>query len=297
MSSLQVIHRIFFGFNDERDIYTRYLETWQQQLPDFEIRFYNASNLPLDLNPYTKALSELKDGVFLGDYYRWWLIYHYGGVYLDADIEVVSGEKFRAIISELESSEYEMVIGIEDKVNGGYTSHAMAGKKGAKLAKFMCEIYENLGKLYLARKELLISPKLAQLYFLDQGEFVETKGFCGDISEPIIKCGVKIYPKDYFSPLSVGIAPVLEDLSPNTTLAHHCASSWWESGSRFDKHKQAFQQYQPLLSDYVARSRSLSFRLKSLPKRLFIKLCFPHGSRRRAWAKSLAQRLISFGLR
>ena len=115
MSSLQVIHRIFFGFNDERDIYTRYLETWQQQLPDFEIRFYNASNLPLDLNPYTKALSELKDGVFLGDYYRWWLIYHYGGVYLDADIEVVSGEKFRAIISELESSEYEMIIGIEIK--------------------------------------------------------------------------------------------------------------------------------------------------------------------------------------
>ena len=295
--SLKHLHRIFFGFNDERDIYTRYLETWQQQLPDFEIRFYNASNLPLDLNPYTKALSELKDGVFLGDYYRWWLIYHYGGVYLDADIEVVSGEKFRAIISELESSEYEMIIGIEDKVNGGYTSHAMAGKKGAKLAKFMCEIYENLGKLYLARKELLISPKLAQLYFLDQGEFVETKGFCGDISEPIIKCGVKIYPKDYFSPLSVGLAPVLEDLSPNTTLAHHCASSWWESGSRFDKHKQAFQQYQPLLSDYVARSKSPRFILKTLPKRLFIKLCFPHGSRRRAWAKSLAQKLVSFGLR
>ena len=295
--SLKHLHRIFFGFNGERDIYTRYLETWQQQLPDFEIRSYNASNLPLDLNPYTKALSELKDGVFLGDYYRWWLIYHYGGVYLDADIEVVSGEKFRAIISELESSAYEMIIGVEDRVNGGYTSHAMAGKKGAKLAKFMCEIYENLGKLYLARKELLISPKLTQLYFLDQGEFVETKGFCGDISEPIIKCGVKIYPKDYFSPLSVGLAPVLEDLSPNTALAHHCAGSWLESGSRFDKHKQAFQQYQPLLSDYVARSKSPRFILKTLPKRLFIKLCFPHGSRRRAWAKSLAQRLITFGLR
>lgn len=293
---IKSIHRIFFGFGGEEDIYRRYVQNWQEQLPDFEIIFYNASNLPLGVCEYTKALSKLEDGVFLGDYYRWYLLYHYGGVYFDADIEVYNGAKFRALIDELQSSQYEMIIGIEDRL-GGYTSHAMAAKKGARLAKFMCELYEGLGKLYLLRKEILISPKLVGLYFMANGHYIKNRGFVGDISEPCICEGVKIYPKTYFSPLSIGAPPKLEDLSPSTCLAHHCASSWWEEGSRFYAQKLSFASSPKLLADYIALEASMLYKIKTLPKRLFIALLFPHGSKRRAWAKVLATKLIHFGLR
>ncbi len=294
--SLKVIHRIFFGFGGEEDIYKPYLSTWERLLPAYQIKHWNASNLPLDICPYTRALSEIQDGVFLGDYYRWWLIYKYGGVYLDADIEVVDGAKFDALINELEASSYEMIIGCEMR-ESGYTSHSMAGKKGARLAKFMCEIYENLGKLYLARKELLISPRLVALYFLDNKEFLESKGFARNLDIPIIKSGVKIYPKDYFSPISVGINPVCEDLSEHTCLAHHCGTSWVEKDSIFFAQKCRMQKHQKMLHHYIDEQKSLRYRLKTLPKRVFINVCFPHNSKRRKWAKSLAHKLINLGIR
>ncbi|TLD96814.1 hypothetical protein LS71_004215 [Helicobacter jaachi] len=295
MSELQVIHRIFFGFNGDDSAYLPYIKTWEEQLPHFSIKLWNATNLPLDICPYTRALSELQDGVFLGDYYRWWILYHYGGVYLDCDIEVVNGAKFSALLKELEESEYEAIIGIES-AQGGYTSHSMAAKKHSRLAKFMCELYEHLGKLYLARKSMLISPQLVGLYFMDNGEFMQSGGFIGDIQAPIIVQGVKIYPKDYFSPLSIGVPPRLEHLSANTALAHHCAASWCEQDTRFFVNKLAFEKRVKLLKDYEAQAKSLRFRLKSLPKKFFINVCFPHNSRRRMWAKSLVQRLINFGL-
>ena len=39
-------------------------------------------------NPYVKEAYENKKFAFVTDYVRLWAIYHYGGIYMDTDVEV-----------------------------------------------------------------------------------------------------------------------------------------------------------------------------------------------------------------
>ena len=116
---LKILHRLYFGFDGKPDPYQGYLRSWEEQLPEYKIMHWNASNLPIESCYYSKLMFELKDHAFLSDYFRWWVLREHGGVYLDADIEVVNGSSFDRLIDELESDEsIHGFIGIDNKVDG-----------------------------------------------------------------------------------------------------------------------------------------------------------------------------------
>ncbi|MGL4562686.1 MAG: hypothetical protein ACRCVW_02370 [Brevinema sp.] len=48
MHSLKTIHRIYFGFDGKPDLYKEYLDTWIKELPEYEIKHWDATNLPMD---------------------------------------------------------------------------------------------------------------------------------------------------------------------------------------------------------------------------------------------------------
>lgn len=296
--SLKVVHRIFFGFDGEKDIYWEYFQNWQEKLQGYEFRHWNANNLPLDINPYVRAMVRIKDGVFLSDYFRWWVLREYGGIYLDGDIEIINKDGLDVLLDELSvSKQYDAIIGIESNQKGGYTSHSMASKPHSEITKFMCEIYENLGKIYLARKELLIGPKITALYFLDNGSFVDSKGYVFGFKDPIIANRVKIYPKDYFSAISYGKTPLLEDLTQRSVLVHHYGNSWWEKDSYFFVQKQAMLKRRKMLKDYLYEQKTLKFRFKQGLKNFVIKILFPINSKRRLWAKSLFEKIVHMAIK
>lgn len=291
--SIKTIHRIFFGFGGEKDLYLPYLELWKKALPDYEIKLWNAENLPLDLNPWTRKMTQLQDGVFLSDFFRWWVCKEFGGIYLDADIEIFDGKKFDTLINELEKSdEYDSLIGIETPI-GGYTSHSFACKKDAKIANYMCNLYANLDALSVARKKMLVGPHITNLYFWEQG-----LGNKGNISSkiPIIKAGVKILPLDYFSPLQYGAKPSLEYLSQNTCLAHHYGGSWFEDDSAMalqkDAMKNTLSQKRPkLLQDYISEQDTLFTQTKIMIKKslkwVINKIVLPKGTKRRDFFRKI----------
>ena len=233
MSTLKILHRIYFGFDGKPDPYQEYLKTWEEQLPNYKIVHWNVDNLPMDICDYTKKLFKEKDHTFLGDYFRWWVLREHGGVYLDADIEIINGEKFNTLIEELEkTTKYHSFIGVES-VSAGYTAHSMACKKNSPLAQFMCSLYENIGSIYhLRKRKELLAPQLTQLYFYDRG-FTENFGV-PDSTIPIIVDSVMIYPQEYFSPLDyVNQAPVLNIKNlENICLCHHFSGSWTNTGQR-----------------------------------------------------------------
>lgn len=255
MSNLKTLHRIYFGFDGKKDLYIDYLNTWVEKLPGYEIKHWNATNLPMDLNDYVKALYEIKDGVFLSDFFRWWILSVYGGVYLDADIEIVNGEKFNSIIEELEkTSDYDFVMGIE--ADDGYTAHSMAGKPNSKIATFMCAIYENIGKLYYWRKRIFTAPILIRLFFIDNKLFLQKDGFIGRIEEPTIVERIKIYPKNYFSPKSFKNINLISDYSEeNTCICHHFGSSWIEEGDKHFKNKTVMERRRKMFKDYFRNGK------------------------------------------
>ena len=242
---LKRIHRIYFGFDGKPDPFTRYLDTWKRQLPDFEIMHWNASNLPMDDNEYVRQLYKEKDHAFLTDYFRWYLLREYGGTYFDADLEVVNGSIYAKLIEELEiSSKFDAFIGIDEREGGWYTAHSMASKPGSALATFMCDIYNSFGKFTAWRKKGMYfwAPQLVGLYFADNGFHKEGMGTMPHLNTPQIVERVKVYPQDWFSPLApTGDAQKpfnLSGYSANTTLCHHFACSWHEEGSIYLSHSQ-----------------------------------------------------------
>jgi mannosyltransferase OCH1-like enzyme len=244
-SPLKILHRIYFGFDGKPDQFQRYLETWKTELPDFRIMHWNATNLPMDLNPYVQRLYAEKDHAFLTDYFRWYVLREYGGTYLDADVEIVDGKIYGQLIEELEaSSQYDAFIGIDEKTGGWYTAHSMASKPHSEISEFMCNLYENFGSFVAWRKKgfYFWAPQLTALYFANIGHRVAGMGTTAHLEEPVIVGGVKIYPQEWFSPLApTGDAAQpfkLNAYTSNTALAHHFACSWHDEGSIYLQHSQ-----------------------------------------------------------
>jgi hypothetical protein len=231
----KILHRIFFNFDNSHDPFLPHLETWKKELPDFEIMQWDKSNLPLDLNAYTKYMTETKNHAFLSDYFRCWLLTKYGGAYLDADIEILNGNIFRKIYEEAQNAkDYSLFIGIESVKNGQLTLHSMGSKVGEshEALFFLMNLYETVfttSMRYLI-KQFPITELLC-LYFIkfEKSEnYNESSNgrFIGKM-DPFIAKNIKIYPQDYFSPVTTyNNDMMISAFSENTCLCHHFAATW-----------------------------------------------------------------------
>ncbi len=185
----------------------------------------------------------LRDHAFLSDYFRWWVLREHGGVYLDADIEIVNGKLFSQLVDELEKSDkHHSFLGIDNKAGGWYTGHSVASRTNSPLARFMCEVYEGLGHVSLWRRKIFyfMSPQLTALYFANQGHNVDGMGTMPNIDKPIIIHGVKVYPQEYFSPLTPVMRGGLggfeiDAYTQNTAICHHFSCSWHDTDSPYLK--------------------------------------------------------------
>lgn len=241
--TLKKLHRIYFGFDGKPDPYSGYLKSWKEELPDFEICHWNLDNLPIAACHFSRLMYELRDHAFLSDYFRWWVLREHGGVYLDADIEIVNGILFRRLVEELETSEkHHSFLGIDNKAGGWYTGHSVATRANSPLARFMCEVYENLGPVSLWRRKIFyfMSPQLTSLYFAHHGHNVDGMGTTPNLDLPVIQYGVKIYPQEYFSPLTPVMRGNLggfeiDAYTNNTSICHHFSCSWHDADSPYLK--------------------------------------------------------------
>jgi hypothetical protein len=231
----KILHRIFFNFDNTHDPFLPYLETWEKELPEFEIMQWDKSNLPLELNAYTKYMAETKNHAFLSDYFRCWLLNNYGGVYLDADMEILDGSIFRKIYEEAQNTlEYDLFIGIESSKSGRLTLHSMGCKEGKphEALTFLMNLYETV---FTTPMRYLINQfpitDLISLYFVNfekSENYIDSKnGYFNNRSHPFITKKIKIYPQDYFSPVTAyNNEMIISAFSENTCLCHHFAATW-----------------------------------------------------------------------
>lgn len=84
----KIIHYCWFG--EEKPIkIKKNIEKWKKLCPDYEIIEWNDSNYNINKNLYTKQAYTMKKWGYVPDYIRLDLIYQYGGIYLDTDVEMI----------------------------------------------------------------------------------------------------------------------------------------------------------------------------------------------------------------
>ncbi len=84
----KVIHYVWVGDSPLSPLAQNCIKSWQEYLPDYEFRFWNESNIPVD-NEFIKTMYARKRWAFVADYVRFWALQNEGGIYLDTDTEVL----------------------------------------------------------------------------------------------------------------------------------------------------------------------------------------------------------------
>lgn len=85
----KTIHYCWFGGHPLPEETQYYIDSWRKFCPDYEIIQWNESNFDVSQNPYCREAYEAQKWAFVSDYARLKVLYDHGGIYMDADVEVV----------------------------------------------------------------------------------------------------------------------------------------------------------------------------------------------------------------
>ena len=83
------IHCCWFSGEEKPREYVECIESWKRACPDYEIIEWNKSNYNVEKNNYIKQAYHKRAWAFVSDYARLDLVYNFGGIYLDMDVEVL----------------------------------------------------------------------------------------------------------------------------------------------------------------------------------------------------------------
>lgn len=89
MSIPKIIHYCWFGGGAISPENRKCMESWKKYCPDYKIIEWNDQNFDISTNRYAQQAYEAKKYAFVSDYVRLAVLYEYGGIYLDTDVELV----------------------------------------------------------------------------------------------------------------------------------------------------------------------------------------------------------------
>ena len=209
----RIIHYCWFGGNTLPKSAKKYIESWKKYYPDFEIKEWNESNFDVNSIPYTKEAFAAKKYAFVSDYARFWILYHYGGVYFDTDVEAVA--PLNDILEKGSFMAWETPSGNNEfKIAPGL---ALAASPKEKLYE---EILEGFEKLSFYKKDgswndYTMIPMVTDI--------LTNLGLKADGRLQTV-AGTTIYPNDYFCPMNALTGVITK--TKNTRTIHHYSMSW-----------------------------------------------------------------------
>lgn len=130
----KTIHYIWFGPGEMKERHKLCLDSWKKYEPDWEIKKWNENNFDVTINKWCRGAYENKKWAFVSDYARLWILYNYGGVYMDADVEL-----YKPI------DEFLVTKGFTGFEAVHYPACGLIGaEKGNPVIKKMMDVYENM---------------------------------------------------------------------------------------------------------------------------------------------------------
>lgn len=194
------------------------IESWHMFLPHYEIKEWNEDNFDVNIIPYTQQAYEAHKYAFVSDYARFWILYNFGGLYFDTDVEIIGP--------------------IDDIVA---TGPFMGIEKGARL-NHLPMVNPGLGlgaePNHPFYKRMLLRYQ-DHPFILNNGAFnpdaivklttIELQSDGLKATDEIQKVSnIWIYPPDYFCPLDSTTG--LLTITDRSVSIHHFAGSWIARG-------------------------------------------------------------------
>jgi len=189
------------------------MKTWKKHLPDYEFIEWNESNFNLHCNNYAREAYENKKWAFVSDVVRLYALYYYGGIYLDADVEVL--KPLDRFLDHKAFTSFE----VSDNIRPPFIpTGLMASEKRGQWVKELLDYYRWRffvmpdGQLDLLPNPTPITNHTVEKYSLARNNKFQDLG------------AVTIYPGDYFCPKSWKTGKT--NLTKNSYAIHHFSGSW-----------------------------------------------------------------------
>lgn len=225
----KIIHYCWFGGSPLPELALECIDSWKKYCPDYEIKEWNENNFNVTICDYTREAYEYKKWAFVSDYARFWILYHYGGLYFDTDVELIAPihdlverGPYMGLEEELDfqkvkiQSKLTVAPRLGLSVNPGL---GLSANSGLGLYKDILDCYEKehfLDKFGWFNTTTVVKrvSNLLQRYPIDIFD-----------EDALIVNGVYIYKKEYFCPLDYRMR--IMNKTENTRSIHHYTASWY----------------------------------------------------------------------
>lgn len=220
----KIIHYCWFGRNPLPPLAQECIASWRKYLPDYEIKEWNEDNFDVNAIPYTAEAYRQKKYAFVSDYARFRIMYHYGGLYFDTDVEVI-----RPLDDIIDAGNF---MGFELDPDGENTPGRYAPRYCFSVALGlgfgMEPLHPFLQKMLdkYAGMEFELPP--ADITWYKTIVAYTTEALCEEGLQNVggiqNVCGINIYPHEYSAPINVLTTRL--NITPNTRTVHRYMGSW-----------------------------------------------------------------------
>jgi len=198
----KIIHYCWLSGNPYPELTKKCIQSWKNYLSDYQIILWDTNRIDINSNLWIKQAYENKKYAFASDYIRFFALYNYGGIYLDADVEVL--KSFNNILNQ------EYFVG--EEASGDIEAAVIGAEKGLDWIKKCLEYYEN--RPFIKQNGLFDITPVPMLLSVIAGEY-----------------NLKILQYDYFSPKNYQIGKI--NISDNTFCIHHFDGKWVQKNLKY----------------------------------------------------------------
>jgi len=191
------------------------LASWRERLPDYEFVLWDAAKFDVRSLPWTAQAFDAGLYAFAADYIRLFAVYHYGGIYMDTDMEAL--KPFGALLDA------PLMLALENTASCGIEAGCFGAEKGHPYIRRCMEYYENR-PLFPAKmgKSIMKLPKSMRSSYIDPPLAPEVMR---DVLRETPECaGFAPYTPDFFTARNIVTGDI--ETTCNTRTIHHFAASY-----------------------------------------------------------------------
>ena len=232
----EIIHFCWFGEKPLPPLVEKCKRSWEKLMPHFEIKRWDESSFDITSHWFTRHAYQNGKYAFVSDYVRLYALKQYGGVYLDADTELV-----KSLDPFMKTTAF---CGFQDEE---YVSSGVLGTQpGSRWVDEMLEFYHS-EKFREAKKSYFTVPNT--VWFT---EYLKRKGL--EMNNLKQQAGeLVVYPSHIFNPLRYDDPH--SSVHEESVAIHHSALSWlpWYKKCRVMIKKHLLRRYFPGLLNPLSK--------------------------------------------
>ena len=215
----KVIHYCWFGGNPLPESVIKCIESWRKFCPGYEIKKWTEDNYDINKIQYIKEAYQEKKYAFVSDFARLDIIYNFGGIYLDTDVELI--DSLDGLINN------ELFLGMESagRVNTGI---GFGGEAKNEFIKKNIEVYNKINFNNHTTCVTYTSNLLKNMGLKNK-----------DVTQRL--GNIVIFSSDFFCPMSFETKKTV--ITKNTISIHHFDMTWQENKIKFLSLKIKMRRY------------------------------------------------------